>query len=50
MGTVNHVILLVVDDLRADQFQSLLNEGQLPNMKKYLTNEIMSDSIVAFQV
>ena len=48
MGTVNHVILLVVDDLRADQFQSLLNEGQLPNMKKYLTNEIMSESISCF--
>ncbi|MHA1130237.1 MAG: alkaline phosphatase family protein, partial [Candidatus Helarchaeota archaeon] len=34
MRTANHVILLVIDDLRANQFQELLNEGQLPNIQK----------------
>ncbi len=44
MGMVNHVILIVIDDLRADQFKSLLNEGKLANIKDYLSNGIFSDS------
>ncbi len=34
MRTVKHVILLLIDDLRADQFQTLLKDGQLPNIQQ----------------
>ncbi|MFX1296875.1 MAG: alkaline phosphatase family protein [Promethearchaeota archaeon] len=48
MPPVNHVILLVIDDLRADQFHSLMNEGKLPNIKEYLMNGIISDNTACY--
>lgn len=48
MRVANHVILLVIDDLRAEQFNKLLNEEKLPNIKNFLTNGIRSDSTASF--
>ncbi|HUY00179.1 MAG TPA: alkaline phosphatase family protein [Candidatus Deferrimicrobium sp.] len=47
MHPINHVILFVIDDLRADQFNSLLNKGFLPNIKEYLTNGITCENSIA---
>ena len=47
MKQLNHVILLVIDDLRADQFNALLKEGALPNLKE-LSNGIVSDCTACF--
>jgi arylsulfatase A-like enzyme len=44
MNSSNHVILIVIDDLRADQFNSLLQQGELPYIQKYLADGIRSDS------
>ncbi len=48
MRIANYVILLVIDDLRADQFNALLKEGKLPNIKEFLTNGIISDCTGCF--
>ncbi len=44
MKKANRVILLVIDDLRADHFNSLLDDGQLPNIREYLANGIVSEN------
>ena len=48
MYPINHVILLVIDDLRADQFNALLKKGELPYIKKYLSEGISSDCTGGF--
>ncbi len=48
MRTFNQVILFVIDDLRADQFNHLLSEGKLPNMKEYLSEGIKSNSTACY--
>jgi hypothetical protein len=48
MHPINHVILIVIDDLRADQFNALLKKGELPYIKKYLSEGISSDCTAGF--
>ncbi|MHA1271043.1 MAG: alkaline phosphatase family protein [Candidatus Helarchaeota archaeon] len=45
---VDHVILLIIDDVRYDQFFSLIELGELPNFKKLIKNSIWGKSITTF--
>ncbi|TFG05647.1 MAG: hypothetical protein EU536_01280 [Promethearchaeota archaeon] len=47
IGAVNQVILLVIDDLRSDHLKTLLAEGKLPNIQKYLGGGITSEHNIA---
>ncbi len=38
MKTFNHAILLIIDDVRADQFFDLVEKGYLKNISKYLAD------------
>ncbi|MHA1324812.1 MAG: alkaline phosphatase family protein [Candidatus Helarchaeota archaeon] len=48
MPSVARVILLVIDDLRADQFYDLISEGKLPNIQTYLMDGIKSECTACY--
>lgn len=48
MSSSNYVVLIVIDDLRADQFNFLLRQGELPFIQKYLAEGMRSDSTGCF--
>jgi len=45
---VNQVILLIIDDVRYDQFFSLIDSGSLPNLEKLKENSLWGKSITTF--
>lgn len=46
MNKVNRVILIIIDDVRSDQFYKMIELGQLPTFKKLMENGIYSKSCV----
>jgi len=46
MSKVNRIILCIIDDVRAKQFQELINKGMLPNCKKLRDSGIFSMNCV----
>ncbi|MFX1308215.1 MAG: alkaline phosphatase family protein [Promethearchaeota archaeon] len=43
---VNHVILIILDDIRAEHIFNLMSEGKLPNIKKIADNGISCSNCV----
>ncbi len=43
---VNHVVVLMIDDLGAEQFFELLSANMLPNIKKHFHNSIFSRNMI----
>ncbi|MHA1231342.1 MAG: alkaline phosphatase family protein [Candidatus Helarchaeota archaeon] len=46
--SIEHVILLIIDDFRYDSFVSLTDNGTLPNLQKMRNNAIWGKSITTF--
>ncbi len=44
MTSINHIILLIIDDVAAEQFFQYYNAGKLPNLQKLGDEGIKSDS------
>jgi len=46
MTKIEHVIIIVIDDVKAEQFFSLIKNSELPNMGSYYNNSHYSDKCV----
>jgi len=46
MNSVNRIIYCIIDDVRADQFFRLIEEGRLPNFQKFYEEGIFSKNCV----
>jgi len=46
MNSINRIIYCIIDDVRADQFFKLIDEGWLPNFKKFYEKGIFSKNCV----
>ena len=46
MKTFNHAILLIIDDVRADQFFALIEQGELKNISKYFMDGLFCKNCI----
>ncbi|MBD3214739.1 MAG: hypothetical protein GF311_19160 [Candidatus Lokiarchaeota archaeon] len=46
MNTINRAILVIIDDVRSDQFFDMIDQGLLPNFKGLMENGIYSKNCV----